>query len=118
MSPIGLLAIIIGVPALILLAYVFIRGSVGLRRYILTRIVMTLPMVFILGSLVFLIMRVIPGDPVRSRLGPKGTPEMILNIRRQLGLNDPLIVQYGRYLGQMFTLRFGNSLIGGHRPII
>jgi peptide/nickel transport system permease protein len=118
MSPIALLAIIIGVPALVLLAYVFIRGSVGLRRYILTRIVMTLPMVFILGSLVFLIMRVIPGDPVRSQLGPKGTPEMILNIRRQLGLDDPLIVQYGRYLGQMFTLRFGNSLIGGHRPII
>jgi peptide/nickel transport system permease protein len=118
MSPIALIAIIIGLPALVLLAYVFIRGSVGLRRYILTRIVMTLPMVFILGSVVFLIMRVIPGDPVRSQLGPKGTAEMIQNIRHQLGLSDPLIVQYGRYLGQMFTLRFGNSLIGGHRPII
>lgn len=118
MSPLGLIALIIGVPALLLLAYVFIRGSVGLRRYILTRIVMTLPMVFILGSVVFLIMRIIPGDPVRSQLGPKGTPEMIANIRQQLGLNDPLIVQYGRYLLQMFTLRFGNSLIGGHRPII
>ncbi|MFZ2095902.1 MAG: ABC transporter permease [Anaerolineales bacterium] len=118
MTPIGLIALIIGVPALGLLAYVFIRGSVGLRRYILTRIVMTLPMVFILGSLVFLIMRVIPGDPVRSQLGPKGTPEMIQHIREQLGLNDPLIVQYGRFLVQMFTLRFGNSIIGGHRPII
>jgi peptide/nickel transport system permease protein len=118
MSPIGLIALIIGVPALGLLAYVFIRGSTGLRRYILTRIVMTLPMVFILGSLVFLIMRVIPGDPIRSQLGPKGTPEMIQNIRQQLGLNDPMIVQYGRFLGQMFTLRFGNSLVGGHRPII
>ena len=96
----------------------FIRGSVGLRRYILTRIVLTLPMVFILGSLVFLVMRVVPGDPVRSALGPKGTPEMIQHIREQLGLNDPMIVQYGRFLGQMFTLKFGNSLIGGHRPII
>src|SRR5512136_3006179 len=114
MSPIGLIALIIGVPALVLLAYVFIRGSVGLRRYILTRIVMTLPMVLILGSMVFLIMRVIPGDPVRSQLGPKGTPEMIQNIRQQLGLNDPLYVQYGRFLGQLFTLRFGNSLIGAH----
>jgi len=118
MSPIAFIGLIIGVPALGLLAYVFIRGSVGLRRYILTRIVMTLPMVFILGSLVFLIMRVIPGDPVRSQLGPKGTPEMIQKIRQQLGLNDPLIVQYGRFLGQMITLRFGNSLIAGHRPII
>ena len=118
MSPISFIAIIIGIPSLVLLAYVFIRGSVGLRRYILTRIVLTLPMVFILGSLVFLIMRVIPGDPVRSALGPKGTPEMIQKIRQELGLNDPMIVQYGRFLGQMFTLHFGNSIVGGHRPII
>ncbi len=118
MSPIGFIALIIGIPALGLLAYVLITGSVGLRRYILTRIVLTLPMVFILGSLVFLVMRVVPGDPVRSALGPKGTPEMILHIREQLGLNDPMIVQYGRFLFQMVTLRFGNSLIGGHRPII
>jgi peptide/nickel transport system permease protein len=118
MSPIGFIAVIIGVPALLLLAYVFIRGSVGLRRYILTRIVLTLPMVFILGSLVFLVMRVVPGDPVRSAMGPKGTPEMIQRVREELGLNDPVIVQYGRFLGQMFTLRFGNSLVGGHRPII
>ncbi len=47
MQPITLIALIIGIPALALLAYVFITGSVGLRRYILTRIVMTLPMVFI-----------------------------------------------------------------------
>jgi peptide/nickel transport system permease protein len=118
MSPIGLIALLIGVPALGLLAYVFIRGSVGLRRYILTRIVMTLPMIFILGSLVFLIMRVIPGDPVSSQLGPKGTPEMIQHIRQELGLNDPMIVQYGRFLWQMITLHFGNSLIAGHRLII
>jgi peptide/nickel transport system permease protein len=118
MQPIALIALIIGIPALLLLAYVFIRGSSGLRRYILTRIVMTLPMVLILGSLVFLIMRVIPGDPVSSQLGPKGTPEMIANIRQELGLNDPIYVQYGRYLVQLFTLHFGNSLIGAHRPIV
>jgi len=75
-------------------------------------------MVFILGSLVFFIMRVLPGDPVSSALGPKGTPAMIANIRQQLGLNDPIIVQYGRFLGNMVTFRFGNSLVGGHRPIV
>jgi peptide/nickel transport system permease protein len=118
MSPIAFIALIIGIPALGLLLYIFVRGSTGLRRYILTRIVLTLPMVFILGSMVFFIMRVIPGDPVSSALGPKGTPQMIQQIRQQLGLNDPLIVQYGRFLGQMFTLNFGNSLVGGHRPIM
>jgi peptide/nickel transport system permease protein len=117
-SPIALIALIIGVPSVLLLAYVFVRGSTGLRRYILTRIVLTLPMVFILGTMVFIVLRVLPGDPVRSALGPKGTPEMVEHMRAQLGLNDPLIVQYGRFLGNMITLRFGNSLVGGHRPII
>ena len=118
MQPIALIALIIGIPAVLLLGYIFIRGSAGLRRYIITRTLMTLPMVFILGTLVFLIMRILPGDPISSQLGPKGTPEMIQTIRQQLGLNDPLIVQYGRFLTNMITLRFGNALVGGHRPII
>lgn len=118
MPPIALLALIVGIPTLIALIYIFIRGSLGLRRYILTRVVLTLPMVFILGTLVFFIMRVLPGDPVSSALGPKGTPQMVTQIREQLGLNDPMIVQYGRFLGNMVTLKFGNSLVGGHRPII
>jgi len=118
MSPIAFIALIFGIPSVGLLAYVFVRGSVGLRRYILTRIVLTLPMVFILATLVFFVMRVVPGDPVTSALGPKGSPETIRLIRQELGLNDPMIVQYGRFLGQIFTLNFGNSLTGGHRPII
>jgi len=75
MSPIALIAIIIGVPAILLLAYVFVTGSTSLRRYILTRILLTLPMVFILGTLVSLSCAFLPGDPVSSALGPKGTPK-------------------------------------------
>jgi peptide/nickel transport system permease protein len=118
MTPIAFIVLIIGVPALLLLLYIFIRGSLGLRRYILTRIGLTLPMIFILATLVFFIMHILPGDPVRSALGPKGTPEMIEHMRETLGLNRPLIVQYGSFLWNMVTLKFGNSLVGGHRPII
>jgi peptide/nickel transport system permease protein len=118
MSPIALIFTIIGIPSLILLMYIMVRGSTGLRRYILTRIGLTLPMVFILGSLVFFIMHILPGDPVTSALGPKGTPEMVERIRENLGLNEPLIVQYGVFLKNMITLDFGNSLVGGHRPVI
>jgi peptide/nickel transport system permease protein len=117
-SPLGLIFLVIGVPAFLGLIYIFVRGSVGLRRFILTRIVLTIPMVFILASLVFFVMRVIPGDPVSSALGPKGTPQMIQRVRTELGLNDPLIVQYGRFLRDILTFNFGNSLVGGHRPII
>ena len=118
MSPIALIALVIGIPGVLLLAYVFVRGSPGLRRYILTRIGLTLPMVFILATLVFFVMHILPGDPVSSALGPKGTPALVAQIKEQLGLNDPIGVQYGRFLIDMVTLRFGNSLVLGHRPIL
>jgi peptide/nickel transport system permease protein len=118
MTPIAFILLIIGTPSLIMLLYVFIRGSMGLRRYILTRIGLTLPMIFILASLVFFIMRILPGDPVRSALGPRGTAEQAENMRRTLGLDQPLIVQYGNFLVDIITLDFGTSMVGGHRPII
>lgn len=118
MSPLALIFLIIGIPAAAGLIYIFVRGSTGLRRYILTRIGLLIPMVFILASLVFFVMRVLPGDPVRSSLGPRGSPETVERMRESLGLNEPLIVQYGQFLGDMVTLDFGRSLVGGRRPII
>jgi peptide/nickel transport system permease protein len=117
-SPLAIIALIIGIPALLGLIYILITGSPGLRRFVITRVGLTLPMVFILATLVFFIMRVLPGDPVSSALGPKGTPEIIERIRDQMGLNDPILVQYGHFLRDMITLNFGNSLTGGHRPIV
>jgi peptide/nickel transport system permease protein len=118
MTPIGIIFLAIGIPGSVLLVYIMVRGSMGLRRYILTRIGLTLPMVFILATLVFFIMHVLPGDPVRSALGPKGTPQQIENMRETLGLDKPLIVQYGVFLKDILTLNFGTSMVGGHRPII
>ncbi|MFP3915359.1 MAG: ABC transporter permease [Actinomycetota bacterium] len=118
MSPLALIFLIIGIPAAAGLIYIFVRGSTGLRRYILTRIGLLIPMVFILASLVFFVMRILPGDPVRSSLGPRGSPETVERMRESLGLNEPLIVQYGSFIGDMVRLDFGNSLVGGRRPII
>lgn len=118
MAPLALIFLIIGIPALGGLIYILLKGSTGLRRYIITRIGLLIPMVFILASLVFLVMRVIPGDPVRSALGPKGSPETVARMRASLGLDDPMIVQYGRFIGDIVTLDFGRSLTGGRRPII
>jgi hypothetical protein len=53
MSPLALIALIVGIPSLIGLVYIFLKGSTGLRRYILTRIALTLPMIFTLATLVF-----------------------------------------------------------------
>lgn len=118
MSPIALILIILGVPSAIMLLYIFIRGSMGLRRYILIRIGLTLPMIFILSTMVFFVMRVLPGDPVRSALGPRGTAEQAQHMRETLGLDKPILVQYGNFLKGILTLDFGTSMVGGHRPIM
>ncbi len=118
MHPLFLLFLIFGIPAFVALAWVFIRGSEGLRRYILTRIALTLPMILILISVVFFVLRVMPGDVVSSTLGPKASEEARANIMESLGLNDPLIVQYFNFIGDVLTLDLGDSFIGARRPIV
>ncbi len=83
----------------------------NLLRYIITRILLTVPMVFILVSLVFVVLRIMPGDPVRSMLGAHAPQEVIENKREELGLNKPIIVQYFAYLGQLVRLDLGRSMI-------
>ncbi|HSM58421.1 MAG TPA: ABC transporter permease [Candidatus Sulfomarinibacteraceae bacterium] len=98
--------------------YAFLRGSTGLRAYIVTRLVLTLPMVFILVSLIFFVLRIIPGDPVTSQLGPRGGAEVRERMTRELGLDRPLLIQYVDYLRSAATFDLGNSLIFGNRPVI
>jgi len=104
--------------AVIFIIFAFFRGSAGMRSYILTRVVLTIPMVLILVSVIFFVMRVIPGDPVTSQLGPRGSPEVKERMREQLGLNEPILVQYVTYLGRVLRLDLGESLVFGNRPII
>ncbi len=118
MSPLLLICGSSGLVGLVLLTIAFARGSQPLRRYILTRLALTVPMVLILASLVFFVLRVLPGDPVTSSLGPRGTEELRERLRQELGLKDPLYVQYGRFLVDVLTLDFGTSLVGGKRPVI
>ena len=91
--------------------------SKSLRNFLITRLLLTIPMVWFLITVVFVVMRVIPGDPIRSQLGPKATPGQVERIRVRMGLDKPLIVQYGNFLWDVVTLNFGNALTQGERPI-
>ncbi len=67
--------------------------------------------------LVFLLLRAVPGDPIVTFFGEEtGDPETVEALRRQYGLDDPLVTQYGRYLTGALTGDFGTSLQTG-RPI-
>ncbi|HAF62503.1 MAG TPA: peptide ABC transporter permease [Anaerolineaceae bacterium] len=91
--------------------------SSSLKKFLVTRILLTIPMILIMITLVFFIMRVLPGDPIRSQLGPRVSEEQADRLRERLGLNEPILVQYGNYLKDMLTLDFGNALTRGERPI-
>lgn len=91
--------------------------STSLRRFLITRILLTIPMVLILVTMIFFIMRVLPGDPIRSQLGPRVSEEQAEALRERLGLNRPLYIQYFDFLWDMVTLDFGNALTQGERPI-
>jgi peptide/nickel transport system permease protein len=91
--------------------------SSSLRNFLITRVLLTIPMVFILATLVFFVMRVLPGDPINSTLGPRVSEEQREVFRQQLGLDQPIMVQYFDFLWRIVRLDFGDSMIGGNRPI-
>jgi peptide/nickel transport system permease protein len=91
--------------------------SSSFRKFLITRVLLTIPMILILVTLIFFVMRVLPGDPIRSQLGPRVSEEQANILRERLGLNDPIMVQYGHYLRDMVTFNFGNALTQGERPI-
>lgn len=91
--------------------------STSLRRFLITRLLLTIPMVLILVTMIFFVMRVLPGDPIRSQLGPRVSEEQADALRERLGLNRPLYVQYFDFLWDMVTLDFGTALTQGERPI-
>jgi peptide/nickel transport system permease protein len=88
----------------------------SLRNYVLTRLVLAVPTVLILLTMVFLLMRVAPGDPISAALGGQ-VPEEELDQRREAaGLDRPLPVQYFEYLGNALTGDFGAS-VTEDRPV-
>jgi ABC-type dipeptide/oligopeptide/nickel transport system permease component len=83
-------------------------------RYIATRLVLAIPILLAVFTLVFLVVRIIPGDPAEAALGDYASKEAVEALRERMGLNDPLYVQYVRYLGDLLRGDFGDSLITGN----
>jgi peptide/nickel transport system permease protein len=82
----------------------------SLRTYLLTRLALAIPTVLILLTMVFLLMRVAPGDPISAALGGRVSEEELDRRRAAQGLDRPLIVQYGDYLADAVTLNLGTTL--------
>ncbi len=83
-------------------------GSYLLRRMAGMALVM-----FLVATIVFLIARVIPGDPAAVMLGPAATAQDVTALRTRLGLDRPLALQYATFLRSVATLRLGDSIFLG-----
>ena len=92
-------------------------GSGSLARYILVRILLVIPMMLILLTVVFLLLRVAPGDPVSAAVGGKLDPQVLAQKKAALGLDRPMYEQYFDYLGQAARFRFGTT-ITDNQPVV
>ena len=87
-------------------------------EYFLKRILLTIPVLFMATTFIFVMLRMGPLDPVRARLGPEADGQDAELMRERLGLNDPLWEQYLDFMVNFLTLDFGRSwVVRGDEPI-
>jgi peptide/nickel transport system permease protein len=87
-----------------------------MAKFIAKRLLMMIPIVLGLSFIVLLLLELTPGDPARMMLGTQATPERIAALRDTLGLDDPILVRYINFLGQIIHGDFGTSFMT-KRPV-
>lgn len=80
-------------------------------NFLMRRITQGFVIVVLVTLLIFTLLRVVPGDPVRIMLGPMVAPSVMEETAQKLGLRDPILVQFGRYIGNVLHGEFGRSFI-------
>src|SRR5688572_20604027 len=90
-----------------------------MTQYLVQRLLLVVPVLLGVSITVFLMMHFLPGDPALAMLaGQSGiTPEDVDRVRRQLGLDQPVPVQYMNYIGRVLQGDFGES-VHSHRPVL
>ena len=90
-------------------------SSGGLRRYLLVRLALAPLFLFVILTVLFVLLRVAPGDPVAASLGGRASQADIERAREASGLNDPILKQYVDYLSGVVRGDFGDPV---HRPAL
>ncbi|MCB5205142.1 ABC transporter permease [Neorhizobium sp. T786] len=79
--------------------------------FFLRRMAQGLVIIVLVAMLIFTLLRVVPGDPVRTMLGPMASAEVAEQTAQKMGLRDPIPVQFAKYVGQVVTGDFGRSFV-------
>jgi peptide/nickel transport system permease protein len=88
-----------------------------MREYLLRRLLLLIPTILGVTLVVFLMMRFIPGDPVTNMMGENYSEEDARQLRHELGLDQPLVVQYGKWLLLLLRGDWGRSILT-NRPVL
>ncbi len=90
----------------------------SMTRYAISRLIATIPTLIVLTIVVFLMLQLVPGDPAEIFLGEKrSTPELLEQVRHDMGLDRPLYIQYLSYMGNVVRGDLGTSLFN-NQPVV
>jgi len=86
-------------------------------RFVVRRLVLSIPILLLVSFMVFGLIHLIPGDPATVILGQEATPEAAAALRHELGLDQPLLIQYVTWVSHVLRGDLGRSLVD-HTPVI
>ncbi len=88
-----------------------------MSAYLLRRLLGAVLVMWAVATLVFFMIRIVPGDPIAAMLADAGSEEAAAAMRARLGLDQPLVVQYLYWFANVFQGDFGNSIYGNNQPV-
>ncbi|MGI9422841.1 MAG: ABC transporter permease [Hyphomicrobiaceae bacterium] len=88
-----------------------------MTTYLIRRLIGAVVVMWAVATLVFFMLRLVPGDPIAAMLADAGGPEEIAILRNKLGLDQPLVVQYGKWFWNILQGDFGASIYGNRIPV-
>ena len=88
-----------------------------MTAYLIRRVLGAIPLLLGVATLIFIVLNLAPGDPTAYYVSPGVAPEVIEQVRRNFGLDQPLHIRYIRWMGAFLTGNFGYSF-GQHRPVV
>lgn len=84
-----------------------------MKKYVIKRILSIIPVLFVVSVIIFSLVHLTPGDPAALMLGDDATQEDINELREVMGLNDPIPIQYVKWIGRVLQGDLGDSVVGG-----
>lgn len=86
-----------------------VERKIEMAKYIVKRILISIPLIIVTIFIVFILLQVVPGNPIAVMMGEKANPDVIAKVTEEMGLNDPLLQRFGNYIWNVLHGDLGSS---------